>query len=111
MQESLKINMGRQKYDGVVEAVRYAPDGKLTIARVYERRGSTFSDYVLLSRAEMILKLKAGQIFMVGKRLKYLGGTFEVTVPVKLAGNQGKEVLFTKNIKNDCDDLQGVPLF
>jgi hypothetical protein len=103
--------MGRQKYDGVVEAVRYAPDGKLAIARVYERRGSTFSDCVLLSRDEMIRKLKDGQIFMVGKRLEHLGGTFEVTVPVKLAGNPGKEVLFTTKITNDCDDLQGVLLF
>jgi len=103
--------MGRQKYDGVVEAVRYAPDGRLTIARVYERRGSTFSDCVLLSRAELIRKLKAGQVFMMGKRLEYLGGTFEVTIPVKMAGNPGKEVLFTTKITNDCDDLQGAPLF
>ena len=103
--------MGRQKYDGVVEAVRYAPDGKLAIARVYERRGSTFSDYVLLSRDEMIRKLKAGQVFMVGKRLAHLGGTFEVTLPVKLAGNPGKEVLLTTKTTNECDDLQGAPLF
>jgi hypothetical protein len=103
--------MGRQKYDGVVESVRYAPDGSLSIARVYERRGSTFSDYILLSRAELIRKLKAGQIFMVGKRLEYLGGTFEVTVPIKLAGTPGKEFLFTTKITNDCDDLQGVPFF
>ena len=103
--------MGRQKYDGVIEAVRYAPDGRLTIARVYERRGSTFSDCVLLSRAELIRKLKAGQVFMMGKRLEYLGGTFEVTIPVKMAGNPGKEVLFTTKITNDCDDLQGAPLF
>ncbi|MDR3574256.1 MAG: hypothetical protein P4L50_10360 [Anaerolineaceae bacterium] len=103
--------MGRQKYDGVVEAVRYAPDGKLAIARVYERRGSTFSDYVLMTRAEMISRLKAGQLFMIGKRLEYMGGTFEVTVPVKMAGNSGKEVLFTTEITKDCDDLQGAPLF
>ena len=103
--------MGRQKYDGVVEAVRYSPAGRLAIARVYERRGSTFSDILLLSRTEIIHKLQAGQIFMVGKRLEYQGGTFEVTVPVKLAGNPGKEVLFTTKITNDCDDLQGVPLF
>ena len=51
--------MGRQKYDGVVEAVRYAPDGNLSIARVYERRGSTFSDYILLSRAELIRRIKS----------------------------------------------------
>jgi len=103
--------MARQKYDGVVEAVRYAPDGKLAIARVYERRGSTFSDYVLLSRDEMIRKLKAGQVFMVGKRLAHLGGTFEVTLSVKLAGNPGKEVLLTTKTTNECDDLQGAPLF
>ena len=103
--------MGRQKFDGVVEAVRYAPDGKLSIARVYERRGSTFSDHILLSRADMIRKIKAGQKFMIGKRLEYLGGTFEVTVPLKLAGSPGKEVLFTTKISNDCDDLPDVPFF
>ena len=104
--------MGRQKYDGVVEAVRYSPAGRLEFARVYERRiGSTFSDSILLSRAELIRKLQAGQIFMVGKRLEYRGGTFEVSVPVKLAGSPGKEVLFTTKIDNDCDDLQGAPLF
>lgn len=37
------------RFDGVIEAVRYSPDGKIEVARAYERRGAAFSDHVLIT--------------------------------------------------------------
>jgi len=34
--------MAQAKYDGVIEAVRYAPAGRISLVRAYERRGPTF---------------------------------------------------------------------
>ena len=50
--------MAGMKYDGVIEAARYAPDGRILMVRAYERRGATFSDRVLLDRNTLVEQLK-----------------------------------------------------
>jgi len=45
--------MAQEKFDGVIEAVRYSPEGAVSQVRMYERRGPTWSDCVLLDRAEL----------------------------------------------------------
>ena len=37
-----RLVMAKLKFDGLIEAVRYAPDGKIILVRAYERRGATF---------------------------------------------------------------------
>lgn len=81
------------KYDGIVEAVHYKPDGSVAWVRAYERRGPTWSDHVLIPRAEFIEKLKSGKSFLVGTRLEHLAGTFDVSVPVQVVQNGGQEYL------------------
>lgn len=81
------------KYDGVVEAVHYKPDGSVAWVRAYERRGPTWSDHVLIPRTELIEKLKSGKSFLVGTRLEYLAGTFDVRVPVQVVQNDGQDYL------------------
>ncbi len=103
--------MAQKKFDGVVEAVRYTQDGKLELARVYERRGPTFSDRILLTRDELIKRLKAKKVFYVGQRLPYLASTFDVDQQVRLSGADGNEVLVAGNAPSDRDQLQGAPLF
>lgn len=102
--------MAKQKYDGVIEAVHYAPDGCIEWVRAYERRGPTFSDYVLLPRQALIERLKAGKRILVGKRLIHLASTFEVTQPVHLVQNDGQEVVVVGEAQDSLDHLEGVPV-
>ena len=102
--------MSREKFDGVVEAVHYGPDGMVGWVRAYERRGPTFSDRVILKRQAIIEKLKGGKRFMVGQRVPYQASTFEVTVPVRVIQYNQKDVLVTGDNQADMDHLEGVPV-
>ncbi len=100
----------KPKYDGVIEAVRYAPDGKVAWARVHERRGPVFGDHVILRREELIARLKNGKKFVIGKRLRGMGNTFEVEDTVSLAGSNGTTYLVVGSGGSGNEDrLTGVP--
>lgn len=94
------------RFDGVIEAVRYAPDGKIEFARAYERRGAAFSDHVLIGRAALVERLKQGKKFVVGQRKPNLGGMFETQASVVLAGD-----VITTRPGADHDFLDAVPVF
>jgi hypothetical protein len=98
-----------QKFDVVIEAVRYK-NGKIELVRGYERRGPTFSDRILLGRKTMLDRLKEGKRFVTGQRKEYLASTFEVGKAVKLVGADGKQVVTTLS-EADHDELEGVPSF
>ena len=98
-----------QKFDGVIEAVRYK-NGKIDVVRGYERRGATFSDRVLLDRKTLLERLRGGKRFVTGQRKEYLASTFEVGKPVKLLGQDGTQVVTTRT-ESDHDELEGVPAF
>lgn len=101
--------MARVKYDGVVEAVHYRPSGEIHWVRAYERRGPTFSDYVLIDRETLIRRIKEGRRYVSGKRLPYLASTFEISSPLRLVTNSGKEIIVTSDTKASQDRLEGVP--
>jgi hypothetical protein len=98
--------MAKIKYDGVVEAVRYKPDGEIDWVRAYERRGSAFSDYLLIDRQALIKRLKC---FVVGERMPYLAGTFKVSNPIRLVDKGSQEIIVTGDADSH-DRLDGVPL-
>ncbi len=97
------------KFDGIVEAVRYK-GGKIDLVRAYERRGPTFSDWVLLDRPTVLKRLKDGKRFVTGQRREFLASTFEVGQAINLVGPEGGEVLTTLS-HNGHDRLEGVPDF
>ncbi len=97
------------KFDGVIEAVRYK-SGKIDEVRAYERRGATFSDRVLLSRKVLIERLKQGKRFVVGQRKEFLASTFELGKSVKLLGQDNERIITTRD-RSERDELEGVPLF
>jgi uncharacterized protein YjhX (UPF0386 family) len=107
LKSTQKEHMAR--FDGVIEAARYK-GGKIEVVRAYERRGATFSDWVLLDRAALVKKLKQGRQFVTGRRKEYLASTFEVGKPVNLIGRDGGQVLTTL-AESDEDRLEGVPIF
>ncbi len=84
-----------KKFDGIVEAVKYSPDGLISLARIYERRGAAFSDRVLLTRDELVKRLKDGKRFAVGQRQIMMAGTFDIGAPLKLIGISGQDFLTT----------------
>jgi len=102
--------MAKINYDGVVEAAHFTSDGQLDWVRVYLRRGSVFSDRILLSRQAFVKQLKEGKRFMVGERILNMGGKFNVTQPVHLHQDKGHPMIVVGNGRASQDDLSGVPL-
>ncbi len=103
--------MTQKKIDGVIETVRYDAKGMLSLIRVYERRGPTFSDLVLLSRDQLIQKLRTGKKFYVGKRIQLQASTFDLGCPVFLSGHAEHEVIVSQTSHENHDELQDAPLF
>ena len=97
--------MANAKFDGLIEAVRYAPDGKIEMVRAYERRGSTFSDIILIHRDDLIARLKQGQKFVTGARKEYLGSTFTSAGSVRFS-----EGVITTGSDTTHDNLEKVPV-
>jgi len=102
--------MAKLKYDGVVESVHYKPGGEVDWVRAYERRGATFTDYVLIDRQTLIQRMKNGKKYVVGRRIPLMASTFEVTQPLRLVRSGGKDVLIVGEAQADQDRLNGVPL-
>ena len=101
--------MAKIDYDGVVQAVHYDDQGQVKWVRAFLRRGPVWSDYVLLHRAELVEKIKAGLRFRTGKRLPYQGGTFETGSPVELVKVNEHQVLVTGDKQAKIDSLEGLP--
>jgi hypothetical protein len=97
------------KIDGVIEAVRYK-SGKIDLVRLYERRGATFSDHVLLDRPALLGRLKDGKHLVTGRRKPLLASTFDVGLPVLLSGDKRDSIVTTSG-GHGPDRLEGVPLF
>ena len=96
-----------KKPDVVIEAVRYAADGRINLVRGFERRGATYSDRVLIPRADLAERLKKGRRVVVGDRLEYLASSFNVIRPVFLADSD--VIATSKDAKSDL--LEGAPFF
>jgi hypothetical protein len=102
--------MANPKYDGVIEAVHYTKDGQVDWVRAFLRRGPTWSDRVIMKRQDLIDEIKSGRKVMLGKRVKMMGGTFEVSSPVQVSDASGKEVLVLSGKDSNRDQLEGVPV-
>lgn len=100
-----------QKFDGLIEAVRYGADGQLLMVRAYERRGATYSDNVLIDRQTLVDQLKHRKRIVTGKRLHRMGVTFDVGQAVRLSGSPGQERIVTASQAGSQDLLEGVPIF
>jgi hypothetical protein len=104
-----RISMA-QKFDGVIEAVRYK-NGQIVVVRAFERRGAAFSDRILIDRKELLDRLKKGRKFAVGKRKELLAGTFEFEdKPLQVLSRNSKEIISTRP-NAEQDELEGAPVF
>lgn len=98
--------MARAKFDILIETVRYTPEGKIEMARAFERRGATFSDHVLISREALLEKIKNGKKCVTGQRMEFLAGTFETHKTVQVTGD-----FITTGPQVGRDTLENVPIF
>ena len=102
--------MAKQKYDGVVEAVHYTPEGQVEWVRAYLRRMVIFSDRVMLDRPTLIEYLKSGKRFVIGRRIEGVGANFEVSGSLNVQQKNGQDILVVGDVQADHDRLDGVPI-
>jgi hypothetical protein len=103
--------MAKNKFDGILEAVRLDQDDQLVLAKIYEKRGVIWSDHFLVKRDELIKRLKNGQVFLIGTRQYKLGSSFVTTDAIQLTKNNGQEFIRLDQDNKDSDLLQGIPRF
>ncbi len=96
------------KFDGVVVAVHYKPDGQVDWVRTFLRRGAVFSDYIMLDRQTLIEHINSGKKYFTGQRQKYYGAKFDLGEPVNVVKNDGKEFLVVGGRQAAQDDLAPV---
>lgn len=104
-------NQATQKFDGVIEAVHRSPDGSIEYARLYKRRGSTWSDHVLVPREELIQQIAAGKKFTLGERKMFEGSNFKLLTPITVEGSGANKVLVSDTDANATIDLPNAPIF
>jgi hypothetical protein len=102
--------MAKSKFDGVVEAVHYQPDGQVGWVRAYLRRGKIFTDRTMLDRQTLVEQLKSGKRYLVGERVPLMGGTFDVSSPLRVLQINGREVIVSSDTSAEKDHLEGVPI-
>lgn len=102
--------MAVRKPDGVIEAVRYSPQGSIELVRAYERHGFIYSDVVLLNRQMLLTKLQDGLLFVTGQRTQYRANVFETGKTLHLSGPK-KSIITTKEQAGNQDFLANVPMF
>ena len=100
-----------KKFDGVIEAVRYNPEGLIALARGYELRGVTYSDRVLFDRETLLERLKNGKKFTTGQRKEFWGSTFDLGKTVQLISKEGKEYIATREDVSKRDEFEDTPAF
>ncbi|MRR10451.1 hypothetical protein EG831_10350 [bacterium] len=99
--------MAAVKVHAVIEAVRYSPQGEIELVRLYERRGATFSDSILVNRGELVRRLKSGKVIATGRRQTYQGSVFDIGTRVVQRG----ERIVAGDGSSGRDQLGSVPLF
>lgn len=105
-----RVDKALRRVQGVVEAAHYDDQGQLRWVRVHLRRFDAFADHRILTRDELVARLKAGQTFVLGKRHPFLGNTFELGPTLRLAEKHGQPFLLVEGHTTEERELAGVPL-
>lgn len=85
--------MKKELIDGVVEAVHYSQDGQVAYVRAYQRRGSTFSDIVLILRDDLVKLIQSGSVYYTGERICGMGTEFKTFEKLRVVPTKEGEML------------------
>jgi len=97
------------KVDLIIEAARFKPNGYIENVRAYVRRGPTFSDCVLLSRAELIGNIQMGKRVATGQRVPRMASTFIDLIPLSLIKRADRVYITSNGYTNKRDYLNNIP--
>ncbi|HUF37346.1 MAG TPA: hypothetical protein VMN57_02380 [Anaerolineales bacterium] len=101
---------GGKKTDAVVVAVHLDAGGRIDWLRAFERRGPTWSDWKKIPREAAITRIRAGERFMTGERIKYYAGTFNTFDPIRIEEVDGEIRLVSGQANGRGDSLARVPI-
>ena len=97
------------KVDLIIEAAHFKPNGYIENVRAYVRRGPTYSDCVLLSRAELINNIRMGKRVATGQRVPRMASTFIDLIPISVI-KKAEHIFITSNdFTNERDYLNNIP--
>jgi hypothetical protein len=85
--------MNRNKADLIIEAVHHKHNGQIDFVRAYQKRGTTYSDCVLMKRQELLEMLAMGNHVVTGQRILFLGTTFSDQTSVSLLTINNKQTI------------------
>ncbi len=95
----------RQDFDGVVDAVHYKKTGRIDWVRLFERRGPTWSDHLIIDRKTLLKRIEEGQNIYSGKRILYNASEFELGKKILIDDNGKGEVIITERTQQNLIDL------
>ncbi len=98
-----------KRVDGIVEAVRYTPEGWIEFVRMFRRRGPTFSDWVLVSREQLVAELQDKKRYYTGAAVPLMGTTFTTEHPLKVVTREKQPHVLAGEESSETDALKGVP--
>jgi purine nucleoside phosphorylase len=101
--------MASKKADSIVEAVKYTPEGKVALVRVYQRLGPAYSDRLLLSREQLLDQLHSKKKVVVGTRILMMGTSFDTGAEIRAVKTVSGEYIQSTAGSGERDDLKGVP--
>ena len=104
-----QLSPAAKRLDIVVVAARFDPQGKLTVAQGFERRGQVWSDLILVDRDTLIRNLRSRRRVAVAVPTP-VPGDFEIVARVHLERKNGVETLASNSAHADQDHLPA-PLF
>lgn len=97
----------QKKYDAVIEAVHYTPEGQIDWVRGYERRGFIFTDMLVFHRQDLLERLENGDRIYLGERKALMGNDFTLGQAVRLESQH----IVAGKAQGSRDFLEGAPIF
>lgn len=107
---SSPYNKKVHSFDGIIEAVKRDEEGNIVKVRYYRRHGAGFSDVFIMTREELVAALEGKKKFIIGQRVPFMGGLFDLGDVVKLAGSKDSRKLVA-GTQSDGLELASVPVF
>jgi len=103
--------MNSNKADLIIETVHHKHNGQIDFVRAYQKRGSAYSDCLLVKRQELVKMLAKGMKVVTGQRIHLMGNSFSGLIPVSLFTMDNKSLIMTVGSTAGLKELAETPSF